>query len=150
MNAYIKHSYASSKGRKFTSKGEKREFELMQILIQSKNIRVENTFLADMYFDKFDKNMFQGLIPIIKIEKGKYMIGTEKKQVVVKNDSLIVRIGGGFESMDRYIDHISRPECLKINHTMRQKNLDYTETVCSYLDGIKAGDKVKDSYRNGK
>jgi hypothetical protein len=59
------------------------------------------------------------LIPIVKLEPGKFMLGTEKKQVLVKNEKLIVRVGGGFEPMDTHIDHIARPECLKIAYQMR-------------------------------
>jgi len=41
-----------------------------------------------------------GLIPIVKIDKGKYLIGTEVKTIQIKNDSLLVRVGGGYQTLD--------------------------------------------------
>jgi len=78
----------------------------------------ENQFLTDMTLAQLEAAM-AALIPIVKLEQGKFMIGTEKKQVLVKNEKLIVRIGGGFEPMETHIDHIARPECLKISFQMR-------------------------------
>lgn len=149
MSAYIKHDIFKIWGRKFTSKGERETRRRMDELVDQGVIQKENEWITEMLFEKFDKTMF-GLVPVVKLEPGKFMIGTEKKQVIVKNDTLIVRIGGGFESLDRHIDHIARNECLKITHTMRTKNMDYKETVVWYLDQIKASDKVKESYLKGK
>ena len=133
MNAFIKHEVFKLWGRKFKSKGEREDHERMQKLLEKGEVEKRHEFMTDLLHEKFDQVMF-GLLPVVKIDKDKYMIGTEKKQVLVKNEALIVRIGGGFESFDKHIEHVSRPECLKITHTMRAKNIDYTETVIHYLD----------------
>ena len=40
-----------------------------------------------------------GLIPIVRIESGKYLIGTEVKSMQIKNESLLVRVGGGYATL---------------------------------------------------
>jgi hypothetical protein len=56
-----------------------------------------------------------GLIPIVKLETGKYLIGCEVKSMQIKNDSLLVRVGGGYCSLEEHISKCARYECLKIN-----------------------------------
>lgn len=75
-----------------------------------------------------------GLIPIVKLDKGKYLIGTEVKAIQIKNDSLLVRVGGGYVTLEEHIEKVARYECLKINNLMRKKSLDFKGAVCFYLD----------------
>ena len=42
-------------------------------------------------------------LPVIRIANGKYLIGTESKMVMIKGNSCMVRVGGGFEKLDGYI-----------------------------------------------
>ena len=42
-------------------------------------------------------------LPIIKLEPGLYMIGTEKKAVQIKSDRLFIRVGGGFSTVEDYV-----------------------------------------------
>lgn len=48
-------------------------------------------------------NRFNVNLPVIRIGNGKYLIGTEQKMVVLKNSTCMVRVGGGFERMEEYI-----------------------------------------------
>lgn len=41
--------------------------------------------------------------PIVRISQGKYLIGTESKMLIIKGDSCMVRVGGGFERLDDYL-----------------------------------------------
>lgn len=66
-----------------------------------------------------------GLIPIVKLDTGKYLIGCEVKSMQIKNDSLLVRVGGGYCTLDEHILKVARYECLKINQVMKKKNLDF-------------------------
>ena len=87
-----------------------------------------------------------GLIPIVKIDKGKYLIGTEVKAIQIKNDSLLVRVGGGYVTLDEHIQKVARYECLRINQLMKKKNLDFKSAVNFYLDSHKVDPKVKASW----
>ena len=40
------------------------------------------------------------ILPIVKLDPNKYLIGTKVRQVQIKNDSLLARVGGGFMEMD--------------------------------------------------
>ena len=42
-------------------------------------------------------------IPIVRIIEGKYMIGNDSKNVMIKGSKAMVRIGGGFEELESYI-----------------------------------------------
>ena len=61
-----------------------------------------------------------GLMPVVRIEANRYMVGTEAKAIVMKADKMLVRVGGGFDPLENVIDRTARPECLKINFRMRQ------------------------------
>lgn len=56
--------------------------------------------------------------PIIRISQGKYLIGTETKMLIIKGESCMVRVGGGFEKLDEYLMRNSDPELEKIRKLM--------------------------------
>ena len=35
-------------------------------------------------------------MPFVKLADGEYLIGTEKKKIIVKSNNLLIRVGGGF------------------------------------------------------
>ena len=39
------------------------------------------------------------ILPIIKLEQGKYLIGTKVRQIQFKNNNLIARVGGGYMNL---------------------------------------------------
>ncbi len=49
------------------------------------------------------------------------MIGTLQKQLILKNNSLMIRVGGGFMDFDSYIKQEAKIECLKILKIMEQQ-----------------------------
>jgi hypothetical protein len=87
-----------------------------------------------------------GLVPIVKLDTGKYLIGTEVKSMQIKNDSLLVRVGGGYTSLEEHIARVARIECLKINQAMKKNNLDFKGAVCFFLDKHKANTKIKNGF----
>ena len=42
-------------------------------------------------------------MPIYRIGDGKYLIGTESRMCLIKNESCVVRVGGGFLSLEEYL-----------------------------------------------
>ena len=63
-------------------------------------------------------NRFNVNLPVIRIGNGKYLIGTEQKMVVLKNSTCMVRVGGGFERMEEYIQRNQDSELEKIKKMM--------------------------------
>ena len=50
------------------------------------------------------------LIPMIRLNQGTYLIGTKKCKVLMKNSTCMVRIGGGFDLIGKYVKSIERRE----------------------------------------
>lgn len=44
-----------------------------------------------------------GLIPIVRMEEGKYLIGTCIKQLVAQRDRLMILTGGGCMQIDEHL-----------------------------------------------
>ena len=42
-------------------------------------------------------------LPIIKLAEGKYMIGTEYKPILARSDRLLIRVGGGYATLEQYL-----------------------------------------------
>lgn len=42
-------------------------------------------------------------MPLYRIADGKYLIGTESKICIIKGSTCVVRVGGGFETMEVYL-----------------------------------------------
>ena len=57
-------------------------------------------------------------LPVIRMSNGKYLIGTESKMVMIKGSSCMVRVGGGFEKMEGYVQRNQEAELEKINKIM--------------------------------
>lgn len=92
------------------------------------------------------EGLMVGLVPIVKLDTGKYLVGTEVKSMQIKNDSLIVRVGGGYCLLEEHIARVARVECLKINQLMNKNKLDFKSAVCFFLDKNKADIKVKKAF----
>jgi hypothetical protein len=90
-----------------------------------------------------------GLIPVIRLQEGKYLVGSEVKAMQIKADTLLVRVGGGYTTLEEHIEKVARYECLKINQIMRKQQLDFKAAVCTLLDKHKANVKVKNGFVNG-
>ena len=68
-------------------------------------------------------------LPFIKLEEGKYMIGTEKRTIMVRSDRLMIRVGGGFATLEEYLHQNAPFECIKIHMVMKDKKKTFKEAV---------------------
>jgi len=60
------------------------------------------------------------LVPVIKLDTNSYLIGTQKRQLLMKNTNLLIRVGGGFMELNEYLRQEAKFECLKISMTMEK------------------------------
>jgi hypothetical protein len=71
-------------------------------------------------------------IPIINIKDNKYLIGVNKKSCELKGNKVLIRVGGGYESLQDYVlknqKHFERS--LIINMVKSEESLEY---VCNQL-----------------
>merc|ERR1712110_258701 len=95
------------------------------------------------YMKEDEVNMLlTSMLPVIKLEAGKYMIGAEKKPIQIKNDSLLIRVGGGYATLEEYLHQNGPFECIKIVKVMKEKSCDFKSAVEFYLNKHKATKKV--------
>jgi hypothetical protein len=64
-------------------------------------------------------------MPIYRIGEGKYLIGTESKMCLIKGNSCVVRVGGGFQTLEEYLERNSASEVEKIAKMMQDQNKTY-------------------------
>ena len=57
-------------------------------------------------------------LPIFRIGEGKYLIGTESRMCMIRGSFIVVRVGGGFESLEDYLIRNEQNELDKINKLM--------------------------------
>lgn len=48
------------------------------------------------------------LLPVIKLDKAKYLIGTEVKMLEIQRSIVMVRIGGGYQPLLDYLKHAGK------------------------------------------
>ena len=53
-------------------------------------------------------------IPLVKVNKDKYFLGTEAKNITLKAGKLLVRVGGGYEDFQPTLKMNAFMECIKI------------------------------------
>jgi len=51
-------------------------------------------------------------MPMIKLDTGKYLVGTKLRQIIIKNNHLIARVGGGYMELDQHIAIEAKIQCL--------------------------------------
>lgn len=54
------------------------------------------------------------LVPVVKIQPAKYLIGTELKLLEIKSAMIMVRIGGGYEELTNFLQKHGTSQCLKL------------------------------------
>ena len=64
---------------------------------------IENDEIDQMLSDALNRKGFKGL-EIKRITQGKYHFGTMRINAEIKNQNLIVRVGGGYMSIDEFIE----------------------------------------------
>ena len=68
----------------------------------------------DVLSDSELDELLRLILPIVKIEPGKYLIGTKVRQIQLKEKSLLVRVGGGYMDLSLAINSEAKIGCLQI------------------------------------
>jgi hypothetical protein len=72
-------------------------------------------------------------MPIIRVIQGRYLIGTEYKMLMIKNETCMVRVGGGWEKLEEYVLRNQDSELDKIKRLMTETSRTYTAVISEYL-----------------
>ena len=101
--------------------------------------------------------ILQAMLPLVRMEerpadgnKIKYMIGTLAHTLLIKGKSVMLRVGGGYASLEEHIKQVGPFECIKIYKLMKggpkQAPMTFTEAVVFYLKKLKCPDRIMKNY----
>ena len=86
-------------------------------------------------------------MPIVKLQKeNSYLIGCEVKQMNVKGENCMVRVGGGYVTIQEYYNRYSSKQCVALFQRMNANNTTFLETVVNLLITNNASEKVIAKY----
>ena len=69
-------------------------------------------------------------MPIVKLEKeNMYLIGTEVKQMTVKGENCMVRVGGGYVTIQEYYNKYSTKQAVALYQIMTSRSTTFVDTV---------------------
>lgn len=71
-------------------------------------------------------------LPIGRISEGWYLFGTRKIHAKVLNSRLVVRVGGGYSSLNEFIENYQQQEHDKINDMISRNEWDFKALVSYY------------------
>lgn len=74
----------------------------------------------DQMLEEFAK-MYKVKVPINRINQSKYMFGLKLINAQIINGKLMVRVGGGFMSMEEFVEKYSNKEILQIRVKMAKE-----------------------------
>ena len=92
------------------------------------------------------------LLPIVPLEeqtskampKCKFMIGTLPQMILIRANNLMLRVGGGFSTLEAYIRQVGAFECIKIfkamggNADKQEPPMSFKEVVVGNMTRLKA------------
>lgn len=91
---------------------------IIEIIIKKQKMSKADMTIIDLfkqdYFSKeFDylkllqiselEQISSSILPIIRIENHKYLVGAEQKKITLKENNLIIRVGGGYVNFEEHI-----------------------------------------------
>ena len=85
-------------------------------------------------------------IPFVRIQKGKYLIGTEVKTLMITNNHVMVRIGGGFDPLPRYLEKNEDEDITKLKRMMDKEGKAVDEVIVDLLGKANAEAVVIKSF----
>lgn len=69
-----------------------------------KYIFVKGDMIDKLFADAVNKTNFYGVIPIERVDVGIYIFGNKRILAKIVNDLLVIRVGGGFMSVDEFLE----------------------------------------------
>ena len=72
-------------------------------------------------------------LPFVKLETGRYLVGTEVRSIQIKGRGVLVRTGGGFMYLSEFLLHYAKSECLKLGLMILKQNKSLKQVVLNLL-----------------
>lgn len=121
------------------------EFEFLEIMTESELVV---TVMALMPFVQIEEQA--------KDDKCKYMVGTVAHTLLLKSNAVMIRVGGGFATLEDHIKQVGPFECIKIyklmkgNEQKKEAPMSYKEAVNFYLTKHKTPDRIVKKFLNAE
>ena len=96
----------------------------------------------DQAFADFMNNNFVE-IPVFRISAGKYMIGTEIVNPVMKNGACLIKRQNAYEGIEIYLQRVSEQQKEKVQEMMDAESLNYAQAFKAILSKAFDKDQVK-------
>ena len=61
------------------------------------------------------------------------MIGTHVRDLIIKRDSLLLRVGGGYNSVNNFIQKEAKLECNKILLQIESEQRSFSDVMCTMM-----------------
>lgn len=61
-------------------------------------------------------------IPMIRLTPGVYLLGSKKRMLEIKKKSVLVRVGGGWQSLTKFLNNNENSELINLNKEMKKSN----------------------------
>lgn len=84
---------------------------------------------------------------MVRLDAKRYLVGTDIKFVEIKNDTIMLRAGGGYMKIEEHIQNKAKAECQRISFTMKKNNWDYREAVCQTIGISKETKQICNDFR---
>lgn len=74
------------------------------------------------------------MAPIKRIEEGKYLFGTKKIHAKIINGKLMVRVGGGYMTIEEFVEKHQVNEIDKLKKQMVKQNVPLKKIIVTMLN----------------
>jgi len=86
--------------------------QLSTVTVVKKYKAVKGDQIDEMFAEALNRANLN--LPVKRISVGKYMFGSRQIMIKIINGKLVVRVGGGYMSVDEFIDQYGKIELLKL------------------------------------
>ncbi len=112
--------------------------------------RQNEEFSIDV-FGEYDITVLSQLLgsfmPIVKLKKeDSYLVGAECKQITTRGENCMVRVGGGYVTIQEYYNKYATKQCVALYATMSSHNTPFLDTIIDLLEKNMASQEVIDAY----
>ena len=88
-------------------------------------------------------------MPIVKLKKeDSFLLGTEAKQVNMRGENIMVRVGGGYVTIAEYYNKYSVKQCVQLYHIMAANSQKFKDTVLDLMQKNQCSDDLINAYHN--
>ena len=127
------------------------EIKEAQIVLYREAAKREGEEFSIENFAEMDLQCLMQLLgvfmPIVKLARqDSYLIGLEAKQITVRGENCMVRVGGGYVTIREYFNKYATKQCVSLYHEMAANSTTFVDTVLNVLQRNLAPAEVIEAY----